>query len=176
MLNVPSSIASKLDSPISLLPPHTEIIAALKQYFATVGSLFPCIDQETFFAAYSEHRKGQFKTARRSWLALLIMIICHANNTRTANSPSGQIEKRTESLFQIALAFAMPSLLFEANLEIGKKHIDERQRRLKLSDLGYSANALSHDMPPSKSPTIFSSVDISQSCSKSFHASRFSYN
>ncbi|KAL3421398.1 fungal specific transcription factor domain-containing protein [Phlyctema vagabunda] len=86
------------------LPPEVECRRLVSQYFSETGMLFPYIHRETFMASYDEMKQNNFKRVRRTWLALLNIVMALATSTAIGTGVS--CEKRiqdSEAYYQRAI-------------------------------------------------------------------------
>ncbi|ETS83703.1 hypothetical protein PFICI_05579 [Pestalotiopsis fici W106-1] len=60
------------------LPSPAEARTLVETYFATTGVLFPFVHKATFMDTFEQARRANFRTLRRSWLALLNIILAMA--------------------------------------------------------------------------------------------------
>src|SRR5271154_243413 len=72
----PHTIPSKVNPYI--LPPRQQVIALLDLYFSRCHKIFPYLDQEQFYEEYKLAERRGFDGIRRSWLALLNIVLAMA--------------------------------------------------------------------------------------------------
>ncbi|KLU89831.1 hypothetical protein MAPG_08800, partial [Magnaporthiopsis poae ATCC 64411] len=87
-------LPSPHESPPTTLPSVEEMDSMLDLYFATAGTVFPFIHEETMRSTYAECRRNNFTRARRTWLGVLNMMFAMANSFDRDACPSAR--KRLE--------------------------------------------------------------------------------
>ena len=102
------------------IPPDTEAMNLIREYFGTAGLIFPCIHEANFIATYHEMRRSNFELATRSWLGMLYMIFAHVHATRSLSFPSGEALKSSVMFYRGALSMLLPGILFDSGLENGE--------------------------------------------------------
>ncbi|KAK3896407.1 hypothetical protein C8A05DRAFT_20609, partial [Staphylotrichum tortipilum] len=100
------------------LPPQDEADDLLRQYFATVNLMVPCIHEDSFRAMYRRARSVGFRAVRRSWLGVLNMVFAIATNVQTPISPSLERATRSDMYFERAVELARPEILGRLSLEL----------------------------------------------------------
>jgi hypothetical protein len=63
---------------IYTLPTDSVARELLAWYFSNTGVLFPYLHEQSFMATFDQVSKDKFKGVRRTWLALLNMVLAHA--------------------------------------------------------------------------------------------------
>ena len=104
-------------SPSLDIPNDPGMMKTIREYFGTVGLFWPCLHEDSFVATYEQNRSNGFRNVRRSWLALVYIVLAYVNCTRTAASPSSEDAELSETLFQKALAVALPEAIMDTSLE-----------------------------------------------------------
>lgn len=65
----------------TLLPGDDEIMRLLKIFFATIGAVFPCVDETTLLGYWKRYAEDKTRVIPRSAYALLNIIMAHASAT-----------------------------------------------------------------------------------------------
>lgn len=103
-----------------LLPPEGETTPLLKKYFADTGMLFPYLHPPTFMQTYKEIRQER-RPVRRTWLALLSMILAITVSTDTEHAiDAKQRQKRSHVFYSRAMQLVGGLTSTHASLETGK--------------------------------------------------------
>ena len=115
---------------IYALPTDSVARQLLAWYFSNTGVLFPYLHEQSFMATFDQVSKDKFRGVRRTWLALLNMVLAHAavharditttpgstdSNTFRADAESEMYFKRAYGLFN-----EKPQNGAGASVELGK--------------------------------------------------------
>ncbi|KAL0933654.1 fungal specific transcription factor domain-containing protein [Colletotrichum truncatum] len=100
------------------LPPNVEVSRLIRQFFSDTGLLFPYVHEESFLKAYVQFQSIGMNNARRSWLALLNMILAMATST-TSTKKLGLSHRQaiSETYYQRAKALSMGQMMCRASVE-----------------------------------------------------------
>lgn len=93
----------------------------IHEYFDTVGLCIPFLHEDSFIATYEQARRDNFRNVRRSWLALLYMVLALVKESSNATSPCDNTAEISEGYFRRAMTLAVPEAIVGASLEIGKE-------------------------------------------------------
>ncbi|KAK1985290.1 fungal-specific transcription factor domain-containing protein [Colletotrichum cereale] len=110
----------KLDKPTEAcrLPPEDEVTRLVRQYFGDTGFLFPYIHEESFWKTFAHYQSIGMRNARRSWLALLNMILAIATSTTSvATLGLGDRQAISEAHYRRAKFLSRTEAMAGANLE-----------------------------------------------------------
>ncbi|KAL3446130.1 fungal-specific transcription factor domain-containing protein [Aspergillus insuetus] len=101
------------------LPPASESLSLIKQYFANTGLLFPYIHPPTFLQTYEEMVRDNFKRVRRTWLGLLNMILAMATITASpSGAPASTRMADSDVFYQRSLGLCRDEILRGTTLEV----------------------------------------------------------
>lgn len=114
------------------LPPEAEILQLVKKYFHGLGTLYPYIYEESFMVTYSLMAKNNFSKVRRTWLALLNMVLAVAS-LGSVPDPGGTANDAA-IFHRRALSLCRNDLTRGTTIEIGEFEIS---RLLKSCDSSY---------------------------------------
>jgi hypothetical protein len=76
------------------LPPESDTLELVQRYFSNTGLLFPYMHEGTFLETYEAMKKTNFTKVRKTWLALLNMVLAFAISTTVSSDMSA--EQRAE--------------------------------------------------------------------------------
>lgn len=106
------------------LPSEGEAMRLIRKFFATTGLLFPYLDEEAFVETYQQLASSNVRSSRRSWLALLNMILAMATHAGRDEELSGPEVGTNSNLFlQRALVLCEVEIRCASSLEIGKRFL-----------------------------------------------------
>lgn len=123
----PTVSSSYLRSPVRqkvnpfALPAEAEVLRLIQKFFTTTGLLFPYLDEGTFVKTYQQSVSSNVCTPRRSWLALLNVVLAMATHTgwdRRTNASN--IGDHSDLFFQRALLLCEVDMRCATSLEIGQ--------------------------------------------------------
>ena len=117
-----SSTTPHPQGPINIyaLPCEEDCRRLVSQYFSETGLLFPYIHQGTFMGVYEEMKHSNFKKVRRTWLALLNIVMALATSTVVETGLS--CEKRirdSEVYYQRAIGLCSMQITRGISIETG---------------------------------------------------------
>lgn len=101
----PSPHGSKNDADLTkdvnelVLPPQRFLEALIDIYFSHAALFFPYVHEATFRATYVELKASQLKSARRTWLALLNMVLAIASKLSQSPSDTNPEPETDESIY-----------------------------------------------------------------------------
>jgi len=102
-----------------ILPPEDETFALIRSYFTATGVLFPYIDETAFMVTYEELRSTGFRKARRSWLALLNIILAMGTSASYhAGLNAEERNAKADVFFSRAMALSAKQIRHGTSLEI----------------------------------------------------------
>ncbi|KAL3483108.1 fungal-specific transcription factor domain-containing protein [Aspergillus germanicus] len=101
------------------LPPASETLSLIKQYFTNTGLLFPYIHPPTFLQTYEEMVRDNFKRVRRTWLGLLNMILAMVTITASpSGAPASTRMAESDVFYQRSLGLCRDEILRGTTLEV----------------------------------------------------------
>lgn len=102
------------------LPPVSETLSLIKQYFTNTGLLFPYIHPPTFLQTYEEMVRDNFKGVRRTWLGLLNMVLAMVTITASPyDAPANTRVIDSDVFYQRSLGLCRDEILRGTTLEVG---------------------------------------------------------
>ncbi|KAF7517657.1 hypothetical protein G7054_g13738 [Neopestalotiopsis clavispora] len=100
------------------LPSPAEARTLVDTYFATTGVLFPFVHKATFMDTFEQARRENFRTLRRSWLALLNIILAMATTIEsTLYVSAADRAARAEMFFARSEALCIKATMSGTTLE-----------------------------------------------------------
>ncbi|KAJ9610543.1 hypothetical protein H2200_005320 [Cladophialophora chaetospira] len=115
---------------IYALPTDSTARQLLAWYFSNTGVLFPYLHEQTFMATFDQVSKDKFRGVRRTWLALLNMVLAHAavharditTTPGSADSTTFRADAESEMYFKRAYGLfnEKPQNGAGASVELGK--------------------------------------------------------
>ncbi|KAH7028898.1 fungal-specific transcription factor domain-containing protein [Microdochium trichocladiopsis] len=101
------------------LPPEDVMHRLLQQYFANTGLLFPYIHEASFLETYRQARASGFTSVRRTWLALLNIILAMAvrADASRAETPHSARGDEAEPFYKRACLLCGTQMLRGTTLE-----------------------------------------------------------
>lgn len=115
---------------IYALPTDTVARQLLAWYFSNTGVLFPYLHEQSFMSTFDQVSKDKFRGVRRTWLALLNMVLAHAavharditTTPGSADSTTFRAEAESEMYFRRAYGLfnEKPQNGAGASVELGK--------------------------------------------------------
>jgi Fungal specific transcription factor domain len=84
---------------IYVLPPQKRVLHYINLYFSNTNILFPYLHQPSFQDAYDEALKGGFSKVRRTWLALLNLVMAMGSRASTEPDVTAEEKYRTAEVF-----------------------------------------------------------------------------
>jgi hypothetical protein len=119
-----SSVAEALPaSDILVLPPYSETIELVKQYFASTGRSLPFIDEDSFLETLRNSFRDKFRHSQRTWLSLLNSVMACACIASAVTQPSRVDSHRAETFFNRATELSKSCTLGENNLEYSMRSL-----------------------------------------------------
>lgn len=101
------------------LPEKNETLRLIDVYFDTTGVLFPYIDKEGFLQSYHQLNLTNIRTARRSWLGLLNMVLAmSASASHGGTLTASERASESDICYRRALALCEKQIRHGTNLEI----------------------------------------------------------
>ncbi|KAL2837451.1 fungal-specific transcription factor domain-containing protein [Aspergillus pseudodeflectus] len=101
------------------LPPPSETLSLIKQYFTNTGLLFPYIHPPTFLQTYEEMVRDNFKRVRRTWLGLLNIILAMVTITASPyDAPANTRVTDSDVFYQRSLGLCRDEILRGTTLEV----------------------------------------------------------
>lgn len=101
-----------------VLPPEARCRHFINLYFQNTNILFPYLHQPTFLDQYEVALKTGFSKVRRTWLALLNIVMAMGSRTNTERDVSPEEKYRTAEIFyHRATALCNEHLLRLASLD-----------------------------------------------------------
>lgn len=105
------------------VPAVSKAMALIRQYFATVGMMMPCIYEDSFLESYKQAVETGFRGVRRTWLAILNMMFAFSTTVSSTSSPLQKIADESDTYYQRALGLATYDVLDCSSLETGMMQI-----------------------------------------------------
>jgi hypothetical protein len=104
------------------LPPEAETERLIQSYFSSTGTFFPYIHAQSFMETYRQMKQHGFRvTIRRSWLALLNMILAMATACEQGqHSAETQPTAKSDVYFERAQALCREQIFHSTTFETGK--------------------------------------------------------
>lgn len=103
------------------LPPVSETLSLIKQYFTNTGLLFPYIHPPTFLQTYEEMVRDDTKRVRRTWLGLLNMVLAMVTITAGPyDAPANTRVIDSDIFYQRSLGLCRDEILRGTTLEVGR--------------------------------------------------------
>lgn len=108
-----------------ILPSEAVTRELIAQYFSNTGLLYPYIHEPSFFKEYDELVANGFKKARRTWLALLHIVLAMSSSTLVVDTKEERQKRNLESSLFYARAVKLCDLqtLQVTSLETGKRDL-----------------------------------------------------
>ncbi|KAK3332833.1 hypothetical protein B0T19DRAFT_457818 [Cercophora scortea] len=100
------------------LPPTLEAEQLLKQYFATVNLMIPCIHEDSFRSTWAKARSEGSRTMSRPWLGVFNMTLALASNVMTPTSPPRERAMQSNMYFERAMELARAEMLGRPSVEL----------------------------------------------------------
>jgi hypothetical protein len=101
------------------LPPEGETLELVQRYFSNTGLLIPYLHEDTFLETYKAMKKTNFTKVRKTWLALLNMVLAFAiSTTVSSNMSAGQRADMSDVYYQRAAGLCEKQLWRGASLEL----------------------------------------------------------
>lgn len=119
------------------LPPVSETLSLIKQYFTNTGLLFPYIHPPTFLQTYEEMVQDSSKRVRRTWLGLLNMVLAMVTITASPyDAPANTRAIDSDVFYQRSLGLCRDEILRGTTLEVGgfPAYIHPQSSCIRLSD------------------------------------------
>jgi hypothetical protein len=102
------------------LPQESQTRELLNHYFSTTGLLFPYLHEQTFRETYEDMRRNKFTNVRRTWLALLNIVLALATSTRVKCDTNAERRvQESDVYYQRALGLFEKQILQASSLEAG---------------------------------------------------------
>lgn len=103
-----------------VLPSNEETLQLIDLFFSTTGILFPYIDRLSFLKRYRQLSPTSLKSARRTWLGLLNMVLAMATSASSAGLYSAcERSTRSEIFFKRASRICEKEIHHGTSLEVG---------------------------------------------------------
>lgn len=112
----PPRIASSAANP-TVLPPDDELERLIQEYFQNTGTLFPYIHEASFMETYRQVKQSGFIGVRRTWLALLNIMLAMATRADASRPDTSRTSADSELFFRRARELCGTQMLRGTTLE-----------------------------------------------------------
>lgn len=103
-----------------MLPREGLLEALMDEYFNHAALLFPYIHEPTLRTIYVELKISRFRSARRTWLALLNMVLAIASKLRTSALPVSNVSDGDDTrYYRRALKLCYRYMFCVTSVEMG---------------------------------------------------------
>lgn len=110
-----------------ILPDTADALALVDLFFATTGMLFPYIDRQELISKYHQLISTNLRTARKSWLGLLNMVLAMATSA-SSGGPFSACERsgQSDTFFRRAMRICDQEIRHGTSLETSMSLHDPR--------------------------------------------------
>lgn len=130
-----SAASIEASSPFCV-PAPSDTLELINRYFKVTGELFPFINQAEFLATYHTAAASNFRSANRTWLGLLYMVLAMATSA-TSDSQLNATQRGADSnvFYQRARAVCETNVRVALSLENGISTIVCHEVRMYHADV-----------------------------------------